>query len=163
MNQPVHEMFIIAKNTNGLVARIMSLFNKRGFFVRKMTAGATNNKGEVRLTLVVEGDEDALSQIQKQIYKIVDVIMVRVFPEEGVIKRELMLVKVKSSKDTMTQITEITSIYRGKILDIGPESIVVELTGDTGKLRGFLDMMDTFGILEVAKSGDLAMNRGETM
>lgn len=163
MNPPVHEMFIIAKNTNGLIARIMALFNKRGFFVRKMTAGATNNKGEIRITLVVEGDEEILNQIQKQINKIVDVIMVRVFPEKGVLKRELMLVKVKSSKETMTQITEIASIYRGKILDIGPRSIIIELTGDRDKLNGFLEMMDHFGILEVAKSGDLVMNRGENM
>lgn len=159
----VHEMFIIAKNTNGLVARVMSLFNKRGYFVRKMTAGATNKPGQVRLTLTVEGDAEVLGHIEKQILRIVDVIKVKVLPANGVIRRELMLVKVKSTKETMAQITEIASIYRGNVLDVGPDSIVVELTGDGEKLKGFENMMESFGILEMAKTGDLAMSRGESM
>lgn len=158
-----YEILIIAKNSNGIVARIMSMFNRRGYFVKKMTAGVTNIPDHTRLTLTVEGDEEILDQIQKQVYKIVDVIKVKVFPEEGVIRREMMLTKVKSNNETRPQIIQIADIYRGNVLDVGPNSVTIELTGDVEKLRGFVGMMETFGILEMAKTGVLAMSRGERM
>ena len=145
-----HEILIIAKNTNGIVARIMSLFNRRGYAVNKMTAGVTNKAGYARLT-------------QKQVYKIVDVVKVKVFPSEGVIRRELMLIKVKSDNETRAQIVQIADIYRGKILDVSPNSLIIELTGDVQKLRGFVEIMKNYGILEMAKTGVTAMSRGERM
>ena len=102
-----YEMLIIAKNTNGIIARIMSLFNRRGYYVKKMTAGATNIPDHARLTLTVEGDEEILDQIQKQVYKIVDVVKVKIFPAEGTIKRELMLIKIKSNNENRAQIIQI--------------------------------------------------------
>ena len=156
-----YEILIIAKNTNGIVARIMSLFNRRGYFVRKMTAGVTNIPGHARLTLTVEGDQEILDQIQKQVYKLVDVVKVKVFPTAGVIRRELMLIKVKSNNETRAQIIQIADIYRGNVLDVGPNSMAIELTGDVTKLKGFVDMMENYGILEIAKTGVLAMSRGE--
>lgn len=158
-----HELLIIVKNTNGIIARIMSLFNRRGYFVNKMTAGVTNIPGHARLTLSVDGDEEILDQIQKQVYKIVDVVKVKVFPASGVIRRELMLIKVKSNSETRAQIIQIADIYRGNILDLGPNSLAIELTGDVDKLQGFVDMMETYGILEIAKTGVLAMSRGDKM
>lgn len=158
-----HEILIIAKNTNGIVARIMSLFNRRGYFVNKMTAGVTNKTGYARLTLTVAGDEKSLDQIQKQVYKIVDVVKVKVFPSEGVIRRELMLIKVKSDSETRAQIVQIADIYRGKVLDVSPTSLIIELTGDVQKLRGFVEIMRNYGILEMAKTGVTAMSRGEKM
>ena len=92
-----YEILIIVKDTNGIVARIMSLFNRRGYLVNKMTAGVTNIPDHARLTLTVEGDEETLDQIQKQVYKIIDVVKIKVFPESGVIRRELMLIKIKSN------------------------------------------------------------------
>lgn len=158
-----YELLIIAKNTNGIVGRIMSMFNRRGYFVEKMTSGVTNTKGHARLTLTVKGDEETLDQIQKQVYKIIDVVKVKVFTEQGTIRRELMLIKVKSNNETRPQIIQISEVYRGKVLDVGPNSVVIELTGDVGKLKGFVDMMEGFGILEIAKTGVLAMSRGEKM
>jgi len=158
-----HEILIITKNSNGIVARIMSLFNRRGYFVKKMTAGMTNIPGYARLTLTVEGDEEILDQIQKQVYKIIDVVKVKIFPKTGVIRRELMLIKVKSNNETRSHIVDIAKIYRGNVLDIGPDSVIVELTGDVEKLSGFVDMMENYGILEIAKTGVLAMSRGEKM
>lgn len=158
-----HEILIIAKNTNGIVVRIMSLFNRRGYFVKKMTAGITNKPGYARLTLSVEGEDEILDQIQKQVYKIVDVVKVKIFPETGVIRREMMLIKIKADNESRSQIVQIADIYRGKVLDISPESLTVELTGDVEKLRGFIEMMEKYGILEIAKSGILAMSRGEKL
>lgn len=156
-----HELLIIVKNTNGIVARIMSLFNRRGYLVKKMTAGVTNKPGHARLTLTVDGDDKSLEQIQKQVYKIVDVVKVKIFPPKGVIRRELMLIKVKADSKTRAQIVQIADIYRGKILDVSPTSVIVELTGNVEKLRGFVEMMDNFGILEMAKTGVTAMSRGD--
>ena len=105
-----HEILIITKNTSGIVSRIMSMFNRRGYSVNKMTAGVTNKPGYARLTLTVDGDDKALNQIQKQVYKIVDVVKVKIFPSEGVIRRELMLIKVKSDAQTRAQIGQIADI-----------------------------------------------------
>ena len=158
-----YEMLIITRNTSGIVARIMSLFNRRGYQVKKMTAGATNMPDHTRLTLTVEGDEEILDQIQKQVYKIVDVVKVKIFPQEDTIRRELMIIKVKSDNETRAQIIQIADIYRGNVLDVGPNSLVIELTGDVSKLGGFVDMMENYGILEIAKTGVLVMSRGEKM
>ena len=154
-----HEILIIAKNTDGIVSRIMSLFNRRGYSVLKMTAGVTNKPGYARLTMTVEGDDKTLNQIQKQVYKIVDVVKVKVFPVENVIRRELMLIKVKSDPE----IVQVADIYRGKVLDVSPTSLVVELTGDVKKLRGFVEIMHNYGVLEIAKTGVVAMSRGEKL
>ena len=158
-----HEILIIAKNTDGIVSRIMSLFNRRGYSVLKMTAGVTNKPGYARLTMTVEGDDKTLNQIQKQVYKIIDVVKVKIFPEKDVIRRELMLLKVKADEETRSQIVQIANIYRGNILDVSPKSVVIELTGDIEKLRGFVNMMENYGVLEMAKTGVLAMSRGEKM
>ena len=158
-----HEILIIAKNKNGIVSRIMSLFNRRGYQVMKMTAGITNKEGYARLTLTVEGDDKTLDQIQKQVYKIIDVVKVKIFPEEGVIRREMMLLKVKANHETRAQIVQIAEIYRAKVLDVSPGSLTMELTGDVKKLRGFIDILESYGVLEIAKTGVLAMSRGEKM
>lgn len=158
-----HEILIITKNTSGIAARIMSLFNRRGYFVKKMSAGITNKEGYARLTLTVDGDPESLDQIQKQVYKIIDVVKVKIFPQQGVIRREMMLLKVKADHETRSQIVQIADIYRGKILDVSPKSLTIELTGDVEKLRGFIDIMSPYGILEMAKTGVVAMSRGEKM
>lgn len=158
-----YEILIIAKNKDGIVSRIMSLFNRRGYFVKKMTAGATNREGYTRLTLSVEGDEMILDQIQKQVYKLIDVVKVKIFPETGVIRREMMLIKIKSNNETRAQIVQIADIYRGNVLDVSSNSLTVELTGDVEKLGGFVEMMETYGVLEIAKTGVLAMSRGDKM
>ncbi|HZJ99795.1 MAG TPA: acetolactate synthase small subunit [Tissierellaceae bacterium] len=158
-----YEILIIAKNKDGIVARIMSLFNRRGYYVRKMTAGATNREGYTRLTLSVEGDEQILDQIQKQVHKIIDVVKVKIFPDNGVIRREMMLIKIKSNNETRAQIVQIAEIYRGNVLDISSNALTIELTGDVEKLGGFVEMMETYGIIEIAKTGVLAMSRGDKM
>ncbi len=163
MEHKTHQLLIIAKNTNGIVARIMSLFNRRGYFVKKMTAGHTNIDGYTRLTLTVEGDERILEQIKNQVHKIIEVTRVKVFPQSGVIRREMMLIKVRSDNETRPHIIQIAEIYRGNVLDMGPNSVSIEITGDEEKLSGFVEMMDSFGVLEMAKTGVLAMSRGEKM
>ena len=156
-----HQVLVIAKNTAGIGARILALFNRRGFNVSKMTSGVTNKPGYARLTLTVDADDTSLDQIQKQIYKIIDVVKVKVLPESDVVCRELMLIKVKATATTRSQIVQIADVFRGNVLDISPNSMIIEVIGSVEKLRGFADIMETYGILEMAKTGITAMSRGE--
>lgn len=159
-----HQILVLAKNTSGIGARILSLFNRRGFSVHKMTSGVDHNPAYARITLTVEAADDrSLDQIQKQIYKLIDVVKVKIFSKRDVVRRELMLIKVKSNDATRSQIVQIADIYRGNILDVSPTSLIVELTGDDEKLQGFIDIMESYGILEIAKTGVTAMSRGEKM
>ena len=156
-----HQVLIIAKNTSGIGTRILALFNRRGFNVSKMTSGVTNKPGYARLTLTVDADDTSLDQIQKQIYKIIDVVKVKVLPETDVVCRELMLIKVKATATTRSQIVQIADVFRGNVLDISPNSMIIEVIGSVEKLRGFADIMETYGILEMATTGITAMSRGE--
>ena len=110
-----------------------------------MTSGVTVQPGYARMTLTVDADSDTLDQIQKQIYKIIDVVKVKVFPKTDVVRRELMLIKVKADDQTRSQIVQIANIYRGNVLDVAPTSLIIELTGDEEKLRGFIDIMKLRG------------------
>lgn len=128
-----------------------------------MTSGVTVQSGYARMTLTVDADSNTLDQIQKQIYKIIDVVKVKVFPKMDVVRRELMLIKVKADDQTRSQIVQIATIYRGNVLDVAPTSLIIELTGDEEKLRGFIDIMKPYGVLEMAKTGVTAMSRGERL
>ena len=154
-----HQVLIIAKNAPGIGTRILALFNRRGFNVTKMTSGITNQPGYARITITVEADD----RILEQIYKLIDVVKVKVFEDHDVVCRELMLIKVKASASTRSQIVQIADVYRGNVLDISPTSMIIEVIGSVEKLRGFIQIMETYGILEIAKTGITAMSRGEKM
>lgn len=158
-----HQVLVITKNEPGIGARILSLFNRRGYSVTQMTSGISIPKDQARITLTVETDEVQLDQIQKQIYKLVDAIKVKVFSPEQVVRRELMLIKVKADVSVRPQIIQLADVYRGNVLDVGPSSIVIEITGETQKLDAFIEIMKEYGILEIAKTGCTAMSRGEKM
>lgn len=158
-----HKVLIIAKNITGIGTRILALFNRRGFNVFKMTSGASKDPNLARITLTVEADDTSLDQIQKQIYKLIDVVKVKIFPDQEVVCRELMLIKVKANATTRAQIVQIADVYRGNVMDISPTSMIIEIIGSEDKLRGFIDIMETFGILEIARTGNTAMSRGEKM
>lgn len=158
-----HQILVIAKNTSGIGTRILALFNRRGFSVTKMTSGVTNKPGYARITLTVEADDRSLDQIEQQIFKLVDVAKVKIFPTEDVVRRELMLIKVKATNETRAQIVQIADVYRGNVLDISPSSMIIEVTGNVEKLRGFIKIMEGYGVLEIAKTGITAMSRGQDM
>ena len=155
-----HQVLVITKNKPGIGARILSLFNRRGYSVTQMTSGISIPKDQARITLTVETDEVQLDQIQKQL---VDAIKVKVFSPEQVVRRELMLIKVKADVSVRPQIIQLADVYRGNVLDVGPSSIVIEITGETQKLDAFIEIMKEYGILEIAKTGCTAMSRGEKM
>ena len=131
--------------------------------MESIIAGKSEKEGYSRITIQVNETAANIDQIVKQLYKIIDVVKVKIFPEEGVIRREMMLLKVKANHETRAQIVQIAEIYRAKVLDVSPGSLTMELTGDVKKLRGFIDILESYGVLEIAKTGVLAMSRGEKM
>ena len=158
-----HQVLIIAKNAPGIGTRILALFNRRGFNVTKMTSGITNQPGYARITITVEADDRILDQVQKQIYKLIDVVKVKVFDDHDVVCRELMLIKVKATATTRSQIVQIADVYRGNVLDISPTSMIIEVIGSVEKLRGFIQLWKPMVFLKLLKQVLLTMSRGEKM
>lgn len=152
---------VIVENKPGVLSRVSGLFSRRGYNIESLTVGVTNNPDLSRMTIVVSGDESILEQIQKQLYKLIDVIKVIDLPKDNSVKRELLLVKVNSDKHNRSEIIQITDIYRAKIVDVAESSLIIEITGEIGKLEAFLDIMKNYGIKELVRTGIAALHRGE--
>ncbi len=153
-----HHILVIAKNSPGTFSRISGLFTQRGYNMESITAGKSEKEGYSRITIEVLNGCDMLDQIQKQLYKIIDVEKVKIF-EEGSVLREHMLMKVKTDHSSRSDIIEIANIYRAKILNVTTDNLIIELTGDMAKVEGFITVMSDFGIVEIARTGISAMSR----
>jgi len=154
-----HTITVIVENKFGVLARVSGLFSSRGYNIDSLTVGETVDPSVSRMTIVVRGDDRVLDQVIKQLDKLVDVIDVRDLPEGGYVGRELVLVKVACGNGTRTEILEIANIFRAKTVDIGHESMILQITGAEGKIDAFLELMKKFGVLEVARTGKVAMMR----
>jgi len=159
MNRSV--LSVLVENQSGVLARVSSLFGRRGFNIDSLTVSATNDPGLSRITIVVSGDEKELEQIIKQTGKLVETRAVfRIEQATGVL-RELLLAKVAANEITRAQLREISIIYKAKIVDLSPGSMVFELTGEPEKIDAFLEMLAGYPILELCRTGITAMERGE--
>ncbi|TDT67441.1 acetolactate synthase small subunit [Hypnocyclicus thermotrophus] len=156
-----HVISVIVENKPGVLTRISALFSRRGFNIESLTVGHTENPKLSRMTIVVEGDTDILEQIEKQLYKLIDTLKVIDLPKDTSVNRELVLIKVIADKKNRSEIIQFTDIYRGKIVDVGENTLTIEITGDDGKLEAFISMMSKFGIKELVRTGKIALHRGE--
>ena len=156
-----HIISVIVENKPGVLARVASLFSRRGYNIHSLTVGVTEDPTLSRMTIVADGDDSILEQIQKQLYKLIDVVKVIDLPRDKSVRRELVLVKVKSDASSRSEIIQVADIFRGKIVDVGAESLTIEITGETGKLEAFIGMMGKFGIKEMLRTGTVALHRGE--
>jgi len=154
-----HTISVIVENKFGVLARVSGLFSSRGYNIDSLTVGETHDPSVSRMTIVVRGDDRVLDQVMKQLEKLVDVIEVSDFPEGSYVGRELVLVKVSCENGKRTEILEIVNVFRAKPIDLGHKSITVMITGDEEKVDAFLELMRPFGIIEVAKTGKVAMKR----
>ncbi|KIR03384.1 Acetolactate synthase small subunit [Lachnospiraceae bacterium TWA4] len=136
------------------------LFSRRGFSIDSITAGKTDDPRLSRLTIVSSGDEDSLDQIKKQVMKLRDVIQIRELPLEQSVTRELVLIKVEAPATTRPQIISIVDIFRAKIIDVASESLIIELTGDQSKINAFIELLSSYNILKVARTGITGLPRG---
>ncbi|MFA6504725.1 MAG: acetolactate synthase small subunit [Treponemataceae bacterium] len=158
-----HLVSALVENRSGTLSRVSGLFSRRGFNIDGITAGETEDPSVTRMTIAVHGDESVLEQIVKQLSKLVDVVAVRDFEASACIQRELLLVKVKADETNRPAVIEIASIFRSRIIDVCPTTITIEATGDVDKLEGLLLLLRPYGILELARTGLVALERGSSI
>ena len=155
-----HTLAILVENKPGVLTRVAGLFSRRGFNIESLAVGVTENPDTSRITIVVSGDDHILEQVEKQLNKLIDVIRVSDIPPEESVNRELALIKVGVDSSTRAEVMQIVDIFRAKIVDVGIKSLVVEVTGDEGKINAIEQLLRQFGIKEMVRTGRIAMNRG---
>ncbi len=151
---------IIVDNTSGVLSRISGLFSRRGYNIESITAGVTADPRFTRITIVTSGDEAILEQIEKQVAKLIDVRDVRELKPDTSVYRELAMVKVKASAKEREAVISLSNIFRANIIDVAPQSLMIEIVGGQDKIDAFLDMLEGYEILELARTGIAALARG---
>ena len=154
-----HTLSILVENKFGVLARIAGLFSGRGFNIDTLNVAPTKDPTLSRMTVVVVGDDSVLEQVTKQLNKQVDVIKVQDFRDGEYVDRELVLIKVATDKEARSEVMQICDIFRAKIVDVQPKSLLIEMTGAQGKVEAFLDLMERFGIQDLTRTGRVAMSR----
>ena len=155
-----HTISVLVENEFGVLARVAGMFSGRGFNIESLAVAETMDPTVSCITLVTAGDDAVLEQITKQLNKLVPVIRVSDFKDTAHVERELVLIKVKADERTRGELMNIVDIFRGKIIDVGPQSYVVEVTGGEEKIRAILELLGPLGIREIARTGTVAMHRG---
>ncbi len=155
-----HTLVALVEDKPGVLNRIASLFRRRGFNIESITVGSTEEARVSRMTIVVDGATTAVEQVRKQLEKVIEVIKVADITQDQMVARELVLVKVKATAQTRSEIIQIVDIFRGNIVDVSSDSVVIEITGDEDKIVSLLDLLKGFGVKEIARTGRLAMVRG---
>ena len=154
-----HTISILVENKFGVLTRIAGMFSGRGFNIDTLNVGPTQNDKISRMTLVVVGNDQVLEQVVKQLNKLVDVLEVHDFKDGDVIDRELILLRVKATSSTRPEVMQICDIFRAKIVDVQSNSLSIEVTGDESKIDKFLQLMKPFGVLELSRTGRIALPR----
>lgn len=151
---------LLVDNTSGVLSRISGLFSRRGYNIESITAGVTADPRFTRITIVASGDDEILAQIEKQVAKLVDVRDVKELKPSDSVYRELALIKVRATANDRQGVISVADIFRANIIDVGPESLIIELTGDQDKIDAFINLLDGYEILELARTGIAGLGRG---
>ncbi|MEZ5301204.1 MAG: acetolactate synthase small subunit [Verrucomicrobiales bacterium] len=154
-----HTLSVLVENKFGVLARVAGMFSGRGYNIHTLNVGPTHDPQMSRMTIVVREKEHTLNQIIKQLEKLVDVIEVVDFREGEFVNRELVLLQVAVDRDTRAEVIELCQIFRAKITDVGIDKLTIEITGDQGKIDKFVALMENFGIVELARTGRIALPR----
>jgi acetolactate synthase-1/3 small subunit len=154
-----HTISVLVENKFGVLTRVAGLFSGRGYNIDTLNVGPTHDPVLSRMTIVTTGDEATLEQIVKQLNKLPNVIKVQNFSEGEYVDRELVLVKVGVDSKSRAEVMQITDIFRAKIVDVQPKTLAIEITGNASKVEKFLDLMKTFGVLELTRTGQVALPR----
>jgi acetolactate synthase I/III small subunit len=154
-----HTISVLVENKFGVLTRVAGLFSGRGYNIDTLNVGPTHDPTASRMTIVTRGDDATLEQIVKQLNKLPDVMAVQDFREGEYVDRELVLAKVGVDSKTRAEVMQITDIFRAKIVDVQPKSLTIEITGTEGKVEKFLDLMKTFGVMELTRTGKVAIAR----
>ncbi|MCX6905061.1 MAG: acetolactate synthase small subunit [Verrucomicrobia bacterium] len=154
-----HTISILVENKFGVLTRIAGLFSGRGYNIDTLNVAPTHDASASRMTIVTRGDDATLEQIVKQLNKLPDVLKVQDFRDGEYVDRELLLVKVAVDSKSRAEVMQITDIFRAKIVDVQPKSLTAEITGAESKVEAFIELMKTFGVLELTRTGKVAMPR----
>ena len=156
-----HIIATLVENEPGVLYEVANMFRRRGFNIDSISVGLVDTEGLARMTIVVKGDDRTVEQIVKQLNKLVSVIKVSILTPENVVTRELALIKVHiADAKARSDAIQYVNIFRGHILDVAPESLIVEITGDSEKIDAFIDLVRSFGVKELARTGMTALTRG---
>lgn len=151
---------LLVDNTSGVLSRISGLFSRRGYNIESITAGVTADSRFTRITIVTSGDDEILDQIEKQVAKLVDVRDIKELQPENSVYRELALIKVRTNNEQRQGVIAVADIFRAKIIDVASDSLIVELTGNQAKIDAFINLLDGYEILELARTGIAGLGRG---
>ncbi|WP_165164295.1 acetolactate synthase small subunit [Corynebacterium qintianiae] len=151
---------VLVLDLDGIITRVTALFTRRGYNLVSLVSANTETEGVNRLTIVVDASEYHIEQITKQLHKLIQVLKVARLDDDNTIARSLLLVKVNADNSNRPQVVDAANIFRARVVDVAPDSVVIEATGTPSKLRAFLDVMETFGIRELVSSGQVALSRG---
>ncbi len=150
---------LLVEDQPGVTSRISGLFTRRGYNIESFSSGSTELPGMTRITLVVKGDPEVLEQIQKQLNKLIDVVSIKELKPELSVYRELALIKVNTDEKTRASILEVVEIFRGKVIDVATDCVILEVTGDHNKIEAFIELMEPYGIREIVRTGLTALGR----
>ena len=159
-NAMKHTFVVHVEDEPGALARVSSLFRRRGFNIVSLTVGGTDVAGVSRMTIVVEAADTAARRIEAHIWKLVNVIRVEDITGTAAVWRELVLIKVAADADARIHVMKLADVFRARIVDVAPDSLILETTGTDDKIAGLLEVLRPFGVLEVARTGHVAMSRG---
>lgn len=154
-----HTISVLVENKFGVLARVAGMFSGRGFNIDSLNVAPTHDASLSRITAVLKGDDAQLDLCIKQLRKLVNVVEVLDFKDGQAVARELVLVKVKANTQTRSEIVQIADIFRAKIVNLASDNLIIELTGDDDKVNALLGLLDPFGIIEIARTGRLALKR----
>lgn len=155
-----HTLSVLVQDVEGIISRVTGMFSRRGYNLISLVSAKTEVEGINRLTIVVDANDIVTEQVTKQLNKLIHVLKVVELDEEATISRAIMLVKVSANNDNRAQVVGAVDIFRARVVDVAPESVVIEATGTPGKLRALLDVLEPFGIRELIQSGRVALGRG---
>ena len=151
---------LLVDNTSGVLSRVSGMFSRRGYNIDSLSVGVTQNPKYSRMTVAVSGDDKILTQIKSQLNKLEDVVQIIELKDGESVCRELVLVKVKATSEERQQIISVANVYRANIVDVSPDSIIIELTGNNNKVQAFINLLDGFEIEELVRTGLTGLTRG---
>ena len=154
-----HTISVLVEDEAGVLTRIAGLFARRGFNIESLAVGPAEKVGVSRITMVVPGDDSVVEQLIKQLYKLISVLKVQDITQVPCVERELMLVKVRATASNRSEVIQVAQIFRARIVDISEDYLTIEVVGDPGKMVAIVQMLNKFGIREIARTGKIAMIR----
>lgn len=159
-NKTLHTLVILVEDVPGVLNRVASLFRRRTYNIESLTVGHTDIDGVSRMTIVVEGDEDSVSRLTHLLYKLVNVIQVEDLTAKPMVRRDLAMIKVSTNSDRRAEIFQMVEVFRARVVDVTQTSLIIEITGDADKIDGFVGVLKPLGIIEMVRTGAVAMERG---